>query len=103
MTPLSAKEVRAIKYTIKKYDPNVNIIIFGSRADITKKGGDIDITVKYKDINLDTLPEEGKKELLGYYQLLIEKYNKKQKLKNLLVNPKGKITKNFKFNRDEIY
>ena len=58
---------------------------------------------EYKDINLDILPEEGKKELWEYYQLLIEKYNKKQKLKNLLVNPEGKISKDFKFNRDEIY
>ena len=42
---LSEKEIRIIKETIKKYDPNANIIIFGSRADLTKKGGDIDILV----------------------------------------------------------
>jgi len=42
---LSEKEIRIIKDTIKKYDPDANIIIFGSRTDLTKKGGDIDILV----------------------------------------------------------
>ena len=42
---LSEKEIRVIKETIEKYDPNANIIIFGSRTDLTKKGGDIDILV----------------------------------------------------------
>jgi len=51
---LSAKEVRAIKDTIKKYDPNANIIIFGSRADVTKKGGDIDILVISNKIDYKT-------------------------------------------------
>ena len=42
---LSEKEISIIKDTIKKYDPSANVIIFGSRADLTKKGGDIDILV----------------------------------------------------------
>ena len=51
---LSEKEIRIIKETIKKYDPSANIIIFGSRTDLTKKGGDIDILVISNKIDYKT-------------------------------------------------
>ena len=42
---LSNEEIQVIKTVIKKYDPNAKIFIFGSRTDLNKKGGDIDILV----------------------------------------------------------
>ncbi len=42
---LSNEEIQVIKTIIKKYDPNAKIFIFGSRTDLNKKGGDIDILV----------------------------------------------------------
>jgi len=47
---LSDNEITTIKNAIKKYDPDAKIIIFGSRTDITAKGGDIDILVVSKKI-----------------------------------------------------
>ena len=47
---LSYDEITAIKNAIKKHDPDAKIIIFGSRTDITAKGGDIDILVVSKKI-----------------------------------------------------
>jgi len=49
---LSDYEVDAIKETAKKYfGENCRIFIFGSRADLEKRGGDIDI---YIETNLST-------------------------------------------------
>lgn len=42
---LSEWEVSVIKRTILSYDPHARIILFGSRADDLKKGGDIDIFI----------------------------------------------------------
>ncbi|WP_457625250.1 nucleotidyltransferase domain-containing protein [Persephonella sp.] len=42
---LSTEEIKKIKSVIKKYDPNSKIILFGSRTDLFKKGGDIDLLV----------------------------------------------------------
>lgn len=42
---LTQDEIENIKNTIKSFDPEAKIYIFGSRADLTKKGGDIDILV----------------------------------------------------------
>jgi predicted nucleotidyltransferase len=47
---LLEKEIETIKEVIKKYDPNAKIKIFGSRTDLSKKGGDIDILVISKKI-----------------------------------------------------
>lgn len=41
---LSDEEINVIKMVIKNYDPNARVFIFGSRTDLNKKGGDIDIT-----------------------------------------------------------
>ena len=47
---LSKEQIKAIKDTIKSLaGKNVNIYIFGSRVDLTKKGGDIDIIVKLNE------------------------------------------------------
>ncbi len=44
---LSEKEKKIIKETAKKYfGKNVKVYLFGSRADINKKGGDIDIFIE---------------------------------------------------------
>jgi len=48
---LSEEEIEIIKNAIRKYDPDAEIIIFGSRADLSKKGGDIDILVVSKKID----------------------------------------------------
>ncbi len=48
---LSEEEIEIIKNTIKKYDPDAEVIIFGSRADLSKRGGDIDILVVSKKID----------------------------------------------------
>ncbi|SMO55736.1 Nucleotidyltransferase domain-containing protein [Balnearium lithotrophicum] len=48
---LSQEEIRTIKDIITKYDPQAEILIFGSRTDLTKKGGDIDILIISKDID----------------------------------------------------
>ncbi len=48
---LSEEEIEIIKNTIKKYDPDAEVIIFGSRADLSKRGGDIDILVVSEKID----------------------------------------------------
>jgi predicted nucleotidyltransferase len=42
---LSEFEKNSIKNIIHSYDPDSEIFIFGSRTDLSKKGGDIDILV----------------------------------------------------------
>lgn len=42
---LTEFEVDAIKECIYQFDPDAKIILFGSRVDDTKKGGDIDLLV----------------------------------------------------------
>ena len=48
---LSKEEIEKMKSIIKKYDPNSKIILFGSRTDLSKKGGDIDLLVISKKID----------------------------------------------------
>lgn len=38
-------EIEAIKSTIREFDSNAEVFLFGSRIDDTKKGGDIDVLV----------------------------------------------------------
>lgn len=47
---LTEFEAAAIKESIHKFDPGAKIYLFGSRADDTKKGGDIDLLVISKTI-----------------------------------------------------
>ncbi|SNR60984.1 nucleotidyltransferase domain-containing protein [Desulfurobacterium atlanticum] len=42
---LTEKEITKIKEAILSSDPSAEIILFGSRTDLNKKGGDIDILV----------------------------------------------------------
>ena len=42
---LTKEELETIRKVIRKYDPDAKIILFGSRTDLTKKGGDIDLMV----------------------------------------------------------
>ncbi len=51
---LTKEEIEIVKSTIKAFDKEAKIILFGSRADLTKKGGDIDIFIETKrNISLD--------------------------------------------------
>ena len=45
-------EIEAIKEAIKNVDKDAKIILFGSRVDLTKKGGDIDLLIFSKKIDL---------------------------------------------------
>ncbi len=42
---LKKSEIKAIKDSVRNFDPQAEIYIFGSRAKPEKKGGDIDILV----------------------------------------------------------
>ena len=42
---LSNQERQAIKQTVATLDPDAKIYLFGSRADDTKHGGDIDLLI----------------------------------------------------------
>lgn len=42
---LTDQEIDAIRTIIKTADPAARIILFGSRADVTSKGGDIDLLI----------------------------------------------------------
>jgi predicted nucleotidyltransferase len=50
---LSPSQIQDIKQTIHHYDPIAQIFLFGSRVDDTKKGGDIDLLVLSKTLNMD--------------------------------------------------
>ena len=42
---LKKSEIKAIRDSVRKFDPQAEIYIFGSRAKPDRKGGDIDILV----------------------------------------------------------
>ena len=42
---LEPEEIRAIKETIKSFDENAKIWLYGSRTDDNKRGGDIDLLI----------------------------------------------------------
>lgn len=45
MLRLTDEEIKKIKDTIFSEDPQAEIILFGSRCDLNKRGGDIDLLV----------------------------------------------------------
>jgi predicted nucleotidyltransferase len=51
---LKDKEIDIIKKVVKSFDRDAKIYIYGSRADLNKKGGDIDILVISSKIPLET-------------------------------------------------
>ena len=48
---LTDLEIKIIKETIIKYDNEATVILFGSRIDLSKKGGDIDLLVISKQLD----------------------------------------------------
>ncbi len=50
---LKEKEIKAIKDIIQSFDKEARVYIYGSRADLSKKGGDIDILVVSSKISLE--------------------------------------------------
>ena len=42
---ITEQEQQIIKATITRYDPDARVLLFGSRTDPGKKGGDIDLLV----------------------------------------------------------
>jgi uncharacterized protein len=52
MVRLRDFEVTAIKEVIKKYLPDSRVLLYGSRADDSKKGGDIDLLI-YTSVEVD--------------------------------------------------
>ncbi len=50
---LKEKEIKAIKDIIQSFDKEARVYIYGSRADLSKKGGDIDILVVSPKISLE--------------------------------------------------
>jgi predicted nucleotidyltransferase len=63
---LSKRIVNILQNNIKKSFGDVNVYLFGSRIDDTKKGGDIDLAI---DVNLSE--EEFKKKKYLFFTLLI--------------------------------
>jgi predicted nucleotidyltransferase len=42
---LTSDEISAIKSSVYKFDPSARIYLFGSRTQLDKKGGDIDLLI----------------------------------------------------------
>ena len=68
---ISAFEKESIVNAIKAFDPEAKVWLFGSRADDSKKGGDIDIGILSKkidfmkklDINIDICDKIGEQKI----------------------------------------
>lgn len=53
---LKPEEVKTIKEAIFSLDPDARVFLFGSRADPSKKGGDIDLLVLSQELDsMDSL------------------------------------------------
>lgn len=49
---LSVEQANAIRNCVVRFDPRAEIFLFGSRADDTRRGGDIDLLIISKRIGL---------------------------------------------------
>jgi len=64
---------------------------------------------KIKEIDLEILPKEVRIELVDFYEYLITKYKKhkkvekRERLQKILSNPKGILSKGYKFDREEAH
>ena len=65
---LKPDEIKKIKEAVHEYDKEAGIYIFGSRADLTKKGGDLDILV----ISRRILPIQRRFIKINMYKMLGE-------------------------------
>ncbi len=52
---LSSAEIKNLKASVSSVDPYAAIYLFGSRTDLTKRGGDIDIMIISKSIKKSDL------------------------------------------------
>jgi len=59
MVRLSEYEIHSIKEVIYAYDKMARVYLFGSRTDVTKKGGDIDLLVIS-----EVIPKNSKRQIL---------------------------------------
>lgn len=51
---LSQHEITSIKNTVADFDSHAKVYLFGSRVDDNKRGGDIDLLIISKTIDLET-------------------------------------------------
>jgi uncharacterized protein len=49
---LSADQVKVIRQCIHRFDPKAKVALFGSRADDTQRGGDIDLLIVSEHIGV---------------------------------------------------
>ena len=49
---LSVEEAKSIRQCVLRFDPKAEVFLFGSRADDTRRGGDIDLLIVSKEIGL---------------------------------------------------
>ncbi len=54
---LSKAEIKNLKASVSSVDPHADIYLFGSRTDLTKRGGDIDILIISQSIKKGDLTD----------------------------------------------
>ena len=82
---ISSESISIIKKVTKTLYPDESIMLFGSRADDRKKGGDIDLFIKAKkqyslQNKLNFLAKLEKKDIKRKVDLVIENPNSEEKL-----------------------
>ncbi len=54
---LSSAEIKNLKVSVSSADPQADIYLFGSRTDLTKRGGDIDLLIISQSIKKSDLTQ----------------------------------------------